>query len=429
MAGLNVPLPKPAILQPGEEEKQLVQGYNAETQGLDGRLAPIREQMGTLEGEMRGISESMPKPPQYAPVAEFRPREVDAGEMMNFATIATVLAALGSRATKTGITGALGAAGAALNGFTQGNIIQAKLDQEAFQTQMRATIADNHRMMEEYQAVLTDRKLTLAQRMQQYGVLAHKYQDEIAMSAIRKGDIRFELERLDKIRNAQNQVEMMYARIEATMGAQLARLESAANEPMVPVQNPDGTVTYVRRSQAEGRIVPPRNTGDKLTETEAKGTLFWRQMSSAEEAAKEIAGPQFDVTNLGSQLSIRMAQSDLTNWLAPANAQKYQQAAEQWAEAYLRLKTGAATNQDEIRRNARAYFPQPGDSQAVIIQKNQMRARAINDVSIIAGRGVDKVPPGGSPPAPGGGAAQEGQRGVSKSGKPIIFRGGRWEYL
>lgn len=422
-------MPQPTILQSGEQEKQLVQGYRQETDDLGARIAPIREQMGTLEGEMRGISDSMPRPPQTQPVPEFRPREVDGGEMMTFAALATALASLGARATRTGITGALNAAGSAIKGFHEGNVIQSKLDAENFQMTMRQAIANNNRMMEEYAAVLNDRKLTLAQRMQQYSVLAHKYQDEIAMSAIKKGDIRFELDRLDKLRNAQNGLEVQLARFQAQIAGQVARMEAANNEPLVPVQNSDGTVTYIRRSQAEGRIVPPRSTGDKLTETEAKGTLFWRQMSSAEEAARGLAGPTFDMANLGSQLGVRMAGSDMTNWLAPEKAQQYAQAAEQWAEAYLRLKTGAATTADEIKRNARAYFPQPGDLPQTILQKNQMRARAIDDVSIIAGRGVDKSPPGGSPPAPGGGGARDGARGTSKSGKPMIFRNGRWEYL
>lgn len=165
-----------------------------------------------------------------------------------------------------------------------------------------------------------------------------------------------------------------------------------APEPLVPVDSGDGRAVYAPRSQAVGKQVPPRTTGDRLTESEAKGTLFFRQMRSAEEEVGKIVGPAFDPNKLGSQVGMRMANSDWTNWAAPANAQRYAQSTEQWAEAYLRLKTGAATNRDEIKRNARAYFPQPGDSAAVIRQKNEMRKKAIADVSIIAGRGVSREP-------------------------------------
>lgn len=178
----------------------------------------------------------------------------------------------------------------------------------------------------------------------------------------------------------------------------LQTMKPAAQEPLVPVQK-DGQTIYAPRSQAVGEIVPPRNTGDKLTEAEAKGTLFFRQMRAAEEAA---GATTFDTAKLKSQIDVRLANSDMTNWAASDNAQKYAQAAEQWAEAYLRLKTGAATTRDEIKRNARAYFPQPGDRAEVVKQKNDMRQKAIEDVSILAGRGVDKQPsdaakPGGKP--------------------------------
>ena len=223
MAGLTVDLPKPTILQPGEEEKQLVQGYQKESEALPTRLDPIKQQMGTLEREMGAIQS--PTAPQLAPIQQFQPRQVDSGEMMTFATIATVLASLGARATRTGITGALTAAGGAIKGFSEGNIQQAKIDAQNFTTQMQATLAHNNQMLSEYQNVLADRKLTLAQKMQQYSVLAHKYSDEIAMSAVRKGDIRFELERLDKIRNASNQTELLFTKMQATIQAQLARIE------------------------------------------------------------------------------------------------------------------------------------------------------------------------------------------------------------
>ena len=159
--------------------------------------------------------------------------------------------------------------------------------------------------------------------------------------------------------------------------------------------NPDNTTTPV---MAGGKPLrgAPSGTG-RLSEQEARATLFMRQMSSAEAAAKDIVGENFDLSKAGSQIGIRAAGSDWTNWAAGPKAQKYAQAAEQWAEAYLRLKTGAATNQDEIRRNARAYFPQPGDSEAVIAQKAVMRKKAIEDVSIVAGRGASAEPKGKDP--------------------------------
>src|SRR2546430_2184129 len=97
MAGLTVPQAKPTILQSGEEEKQLVQGYRAESAALPARLEPIQQQRTQLEGEMRGISEGMPKPPQLQEVPQYQPRQIDSKEMLNFAGLAMALAALGTR--------------------------------------------------------------------------------------------------------------------------------------------------------------------------------------------------------------------------------------------------------------------------------------------------------------------------------------------
>lgn len=409
--GLSVPKPAaPTIQPPGPEEQALVDNFRAQTPALEQRVAPIRGQMEQLGTEMEGLGNNLPQPPKLHDIPEFQPRQIDRQEMMSFAGLATAFAALAAKGVRGDVTLAMNSAAEAVKGFHAGSLQQAKLDAENFSTKMRGAVEQNKMMTDEYNAVLNSRKLTLGQKMQQYNLLAHKYQDEIALAAIKRGDIRFELERLDKVRNASNQAELALARMEGTWAAQLARLEAAAQrppaqEPLVPVQV-DGQTVYMPRSQAAGQVVPPRNTGDKLSEQEAKGTLYWRQMNAAETAAKGLAGPTFDMANLGSQLGVRMANHDATNWLAPEKAQQYAQSAEQWAEAYLRLKTGAATTADEIKRNARSYFPQPGDKPQAIIQKNQMRARAIEDVSIVAGRGVDKAPPGGTPPAAGGGGVQ-----------------------
>ena len=82
MAGLTVPQAKtPAVLAPGEEERQLVRGYQAESAALPAALAPIQRERTQLEGEMRGISEGMPKPPQLQEVPHYQPRQLDSEDL------------------------------------------------------------------------------------------------------------------------------------------------------------------------------------------------------------------------------------------------------------------------------------------------------------------------------------------------------------
>jgi hypothetical protein len=64
--------------------------------------------------------------------------------------------------------------------------------------------------------------------------------------------------------------------------------------------------------------------------------------------------------------------------------QQYNQAQRQWAESYLRIKTGAAATAQEVINNIKTFFPQPGDDAATVEQKRQMRQQAEADVSFAA---------------------------------------------
>lgn len=349
----------------------------------------IDQRRAALQGE---LDQPLPQRPALNPIPQFQPREVSTEDMTLFAGVAMALAGLGTKALRGNTAMALNAAAGAMKGFNEGNLTQARLDIENFKRTFDSVIAENQRMSEQYRGIIEDRKLSLAQKEQALRVAAAARDDQIMLSSLKQGNLKmvFDLE-AHRI-NAANQASLRAQQIYDAAEYRRMQLEKD-NEPLVPVQRPDGTTVYVRRSEAAGQTVPPRNAGDKLTEAEAKGTLFWRQMKSAEEAATAVT-KNFDVSKMGSQVQARMAGSDLTNWATSGDAQKYAQAAEQWAEAYLRLKTGAATNRDEIKRNARAYFPQPGDDAGTIAQKNDMRRRAIEDVSIVAGRGVDRQPTG-----------------------------------
>ncbi len=188
------------------------------------------------------------------------------------------------------------------------------------------------------------------------------------------------------------------ARMQIEARRDMAVMASSMRQPPAPspvtVADPNdpnkAVVIDARSGRKIGAAPPPKAVGaGHLTESEAKGTLFYRQMRTAGDEIDKIVGGGFSEETLPGQIGMRLARSDWTNWMAPAKAQQYAQSTEQWAEAYLRLKTGAATNRDEIVRNARTYFPQPGDSTQVIAQKNAMRRQAESDVSVVAGRGVN----------------------------------------
>lgn len=156
--------------------------------------------------------------------------------------------------------------------------------------------------------------------------------------------------------------------------------------------------------------------GNKLTESEGKSTLYLSQMREATKALKGIGDEV-------SPMMISATGSPFTNWMASGTQQKAGQAQRQWAEAYLREKTGAAATAGEVENNIKTFFPVFGDSAAVIAQKKGARADAEKAMEIPAGRGATRIGAGASgewdtpkPPQPMRGMVRNGYK--FKGGDP-----------
>jgi len=128
-------------------------------------------------------------------------------------------------------------------------------------------------------------------------------------------------------------------------------------------------------------------TGKDLTEAQGKASAFQSQMVSASNAVKGLEAGGFDPTSFRSQTAVRLA-GGTANPLVPVTAQQYKQAQDQWSEAYLRFKTGAAATEQEVTRNNRTFFPVFGDKPDQIAQKAFAREQAERDIGIAAGRGA-----------------------------------------
>ena len=81
----------------------------------------------------------------------------------------------------------------------------------------------------------------------------------------------------------------------------------------------------------------------------------------------------------------------LTNWTQSAGQQQIEQAQRDFVNAILRRESGAVINPSEFENAAKQYFPQPGDSPAVIQQKKMNRENAIASLETSAGPVAPKV--------------------------------------
>jgi hypothetical protein len=131
-----------------------------------------------------------------------------------------------------------------------------------------------------------------------------------------------------------------------------------------------------------------KGAGKDLTESQGKASAFQSQMVSASNAVNTLESQGFNPTLFRSQTAVKLA-GGVANPAVPVAAQQYKQAQDQWSEAYLRFKTGAAATEPEVVRNNRTFFPVFGDKPEQIAQKAAAREQAERDIGIAAGRGAN----------------------------------------
>ena len=76
------------------------------------------------------------------------------------------------------------------------------------------------------------------------------------------------------------------------------------------------------------------------------------------------------------------------NYFSSPEYQLARQAQENFVTANLRKESGAVISKEEMDKEIRKYFPQPGDFQQVIDQKRLAREAAINAMRRNAGRAL-----------------------------------------
>ena len=146
--------------------------------------------------------------------------------------------------------------------------------------------------------------------------------------------------------------------------------EKAASSNGLEVTLPDGTRVAVG--------------GPKLTETQSKQVMFADRMNSSAQIINGLEKDGYDPSSLRDNVAGNVPGG---NYVVSEQGQKYQAAAKDWIAGALRLDSGAAVPETEFQRYFKTYFPQPGDSPEVILQKAASRV-AFEDALRTASGGI-----------------------------------------
>lgn len=180
--------------------------------------------------------------------------------------------------------------------------------------------------------------------------------------------------------------------------------QSTTSEPLVPVDDGNGNITYVPRSQAAGQRVPVSSSNKPSTGVEKRVLTFYIRAKDADENVKTME-PQIQKISTAGQVGMQW----LPNMLQSELGQNYRQAQRAFTEARLRKDSGAAIPPHEYTNDARTYFAVPGDSAKVLEQKRKARASIMEGLKQESGRAYKEHY--GEDNTGGGGAVEEYERG------------------
>ena len=159
--------------------------------------------------------------------------------------------------------------------------------------------------------------------------------------------------------------------------------------PTATVFNPSTGVVAPATSPQGAPVAPP---APKLTEGQGAASGFLFRMNEAEKILTpiELEGKQPGFMSAATG-AIPMVGSVAQNLVSGADVQKYRQAQADWVRAKLRKESGAVIGPQEMQDEIKTYFPQPGDSFAVIEQKRVSRLNAQKQFEMMAGPGADSA--------------------------------------
>jgi len=129
-----------------------------------------------------------------------------------------------------------------------------------------------------------------------------------------------------------------------------------------------------------------KGTGSKPTEGQAAAVGFTQRMENTSQIMADL-----EAKNKYPGYVSRMAEGvpiigeTIQRWVQSPEEQQYYQAARDWIRAKLRKESGAAIGEKEMEQEYSTYFPLPGDTPQVIVQKREARRVATEAMRQSAG--------------------------------------------
>lgn len=196
----------------------------------------------------------------------------------------------------------------------------------------------------------------------------------------------------------------------AGLGLQRERLNFEKSKQDLIYDQPRGGVVdkrtrlFYETKDSNGQPMP-QGSGKPLTESQGNAALYGKRAEKADQVLGGI-GDGYSKMSLGLKQFVEgwPLVGTAANSATGDKEQQVDQAQRDFINALLRKESGAAIGKDEFANAKKQYFPQVGDSKAVIKQKAENRKTAIEGLRVMAGPGAQMMDDADNkrtnPPAP-----------------------------
>lgn len=150
------------------------------------------------------------------------------------------------------------------------------------------------------------------------------------------------------------------------------------------INSPDENLSYEQKAQIDAKYRAQNQQDKQPAQNEFAAAGYAKRARMAE---ADLAKLPRD-TGTGFLAGLK---DWVPNALVPENLQLADQAKRNFISANLRKESGAAIPPEEMRQEEIKYFPQPGDSDAVIAQKARAREQAILNLEAEGSRALPRV--------------------------------------
>lgn len=190
--------------------------------------------------------------------------------------------------------------------------------------------------------------------------------------------------------------------VNARAAQSLAQSKDQASSAVTYQQDQNGNLVALPTKVGAGQITPrivigadgkPVQGNKSLTEYQGKSTGFALRAREAQDVINNTSPDGKIQPGLIKRIGEAVPYAGegigtVLNVTQSADQQKIEQAQRNFVNAILRQESGAAINKSEFDNAKKQYFPQPGDSKEVILQKKQNRESVIQSLEIGSGPGI-----------------------------------------